>query len=232
MRHRCLRLCISPVTAASPSLTWGCAQGKLARAGGLEDRDLDALLRPGVAPVWRWVWQNVRGAEQMDRVRRSVRLAQTQLASCQRERQEAAREVERLEARKTHALEALRKAGERERALLASLRAVEEEQRERNEAAADGKQRRTLQRAFAAQSDAETAQVVERVHQVRRVATTTMDAPPQAVEATADARENPLDVLLHEYLRLLNASQAAERVEFGDRDIEVGVALLLTGWTR
>lgn len=200
-------------------------QGKLARAGELQDHDLDALLRPGVAPVWRWVWQNVRSAEELDRVRRNVRVTQRQLASCQRERQEAAREVERLEAHKTHVLEALRKANERERALLASLNAVEKEKRSRAEEAADSKQRRALQRAFAAQRDAETAQVVERIDRVRQVAATKSDggAPQLAMEVSSDARENPLDVLLREYLRLLNASREAEGVEFGDRDIEVGV---------
>jgi hypothetical protein len=42
------------------------SQGRFARVGTLEDKDLDALCRGTLGPVWAWTWRNVKNADDME----------------------------------------------------------------------------------------------------------------------------------------------------------------------
>lgn len=41
-------------------------QGRLARAGDLEDHDLDAMLRGALPPVWHWIFRHVRSERMLE----------------------------------------------------------------------------------------------------------------------------------------------------------------------
>lgn len=148
-----------------------------------------------------------------------MRLAARRVENCQRERAAAAQTREQLSSRRAYLTDALRKARDRERALLASLAAVEGEQRAQAEQAGDAKRREVLARAQAEKEQREVHEAIDRVREIRSLITS-QEQSGRALQGG----ESPVDVLLREYLRLLKArgTSSSGGVEFGDRDVAVG----------
>ncbi|GLE08399.1 hypothetical protein PINS_up019560 [Pythium insidiosum] len=190
-------------------------QGRYARVGTLEDKDLDALLRGNVAPIWRWLCQNVKNAEDMDIIQRNVKVARYQIDSCKQEREAAKKRHDELMARKRYLQESLQKASERENALLSGLRRVESEQQELVEASMESKHRDVLRAAFNQQNERLMESTTNLLEQVCERMTTNRSA-----KDAYGGHRDPVQILLDAFRQMSLAAQSGENVEFGESDIE------------
>ncbi|TMW56062.1 hypothetical protein Poli38472_008710 [Pythium oligandrum] len=189
-------------------------QGRFARAGALEDKDIDALLRGNIASIWKWTWDNVKNAQDMEIVQRNINVARYQIDSCKQERDTAKAKREALRSRKQYLLESLRKAKEREKTLLTNLRVVETEQNQLIESSVDAKQREILKKAFNEKNSDIAKGAGGLVDQVLGLTTASTES-----DQLTGSSENPIDVLLREYRRMIKASNDADNVDFGDNDV-------------
>ncbi|KAJ0401654.1 hypothetical protein P43SY_001286 [Pythium insidiosum] len=189
-------------------------QGRYARVGPLEDKDLDAMLRGSAVPIWKWLWQNVKNAEDMDMIQRNVNVARYQIDSCKQEREEAKKRHEELLARKKYLQESLQKASEREKSLLSGLRRIESEQRELAAASMDRKQREVLRAAFNQHNEQLMDATTILLQQVCERMTTSRNG------TDSGGGSNPVEILLEAFRQMTQAAQGGETVEFGESDIE------------
>ncbi|DBA03534.1 TPA: hypothetical protein N0F65_011435 [Lagenidium giganteum] len=194
-------------------------QGRFARAGNLEDKDLDALLHRKLVPAWRWLWQNVKNAEDMENVRRNVAVARKKIESCRQERAEALHQRSALQARRQYLLAALQKEKEREAQLLHNLRTIETEQETRVQASMERKQREVLQQAVNLRSEKHREVFAADVAKVRQQMASARNHNTESDGSTlsdAQSSQNPVEILLTEYNRM-NKNAA---VAFGASDVE------------
>ncbi|KAF1316101.1 Aspartate aminotransferase, partial [Globisporangium splendens] len=196
-------------------------QGRLARAGMLQDADLDALLRGNLVPVWRWVSQNVKTPGDMELIRRNVEVAKHHIESRKQERDDANKRRAALESRRQYLSESIARAKVHEKQLLQALRAMEREDEAMVVAAVDAKQRSVLKLGHNHQNGQILATLAEHVSQLNEKATVD-DVARRRLQtaASGDNLVNPIEMLLAEYLRMLKAGKTADEVDFGDSDIK------------